>query len=209
MPEDRVLTLSDVQAAPEGSTRTALASDLYRQEIASAATGRTRRDLALCHLVRVDGMRPAQVERLTGITPSMTNYATNRSLPDELVEQPVETIRAAVAEIDQAEATAEEARKIRDQGIRDLLASGTWAARDLPALVGLTASRISQITGGLAAVTPARTTDRPLRFAPLPDIAAELSRRAELHSARDPEGSHVLAAAADAVGTVHDPEGPS
>lgn len=208
MPEDRVLTLDDVRAAPEGSVRTSLASDLYRQEHERAGSGRTRRDLALCHLVRVEKMRPAQVERLTGITPSMTNYATNRSLPDEPVEQPVETIRAAVAEIDRAETTAEEARQIRDQGIRDLLAAGTWSARDLPALVGLTASRISQITGGLSGV-PVRNPDRPLRFAPLPDIAAELARRSELHSARDPEGSQILSGAAVAVRKVHDPDVPS
>lgn len=211
MPDNYADMLAEVLHAQAGPVRTAKAADLYRFATEQAVAARHNRDTALLSLVRVDKMRPAEIERVTGISSSMTNYATNRSQDSVTgVDQPIETIRTAVAAIDSWETVAEQAHQIRDDGIRELLTSGGWSARDLPALVGLTASRISQIAGGLADTRvdrPSGQSRRPLRFASLPDIAAELSRRAALVLARDAEGSQVLQDAARSVLTVAEPAG--
>ena len=200
MPEASEL-LDEVRASDDVSVRTGKAADLYRHANAEAAKGRTRRDAALFTLVRFQRMRPAEVERQTGVPPSMTNYAVTRARAEDPaeVEQPIETIAAAVAEIDQWEQAAEDARTIRDDGIRALVKSGQWSARDLPRLVGLTPSRISQIVGGVATAGQPRAPHASLRFATLPQVAAELDRRGALLAVEDGEGSKTLYNVADTV----------
>ncbi len=189
-------TIKQVTDAPAGIYRAGYAAVLYRHAEAAAEASRARRDAALVTLSRVQHMRPSDIERATGVPPSLTNYAKTRMGDTEPVEQPVETVNAAVADVDRWETLAEEARTIRDEQIRQLAASGEWSVRDLAELTGLTRSRISQIVGTPETAFQPGGSRTTLRFATLTELAQELRRRARIVAVLDCAAGEVLTEAA-------------
>lgn len=186
--------LEEIEQITDPLRRTARAAELFRLADARVARARARRDQALFSLVRLDGMRPSDVERRTGVLASMTNYATSRAAvdPKKHIEQPVETIQVAVGELDEWEAVSESAERVRDDGVRELIKTG-WSPQDVAFLLKVTPSRVSQIAGP----SPRRPTPRiSLRLANMNQLAAEVRRRAALYQAMgDPHGEDLENAA--------------
>lgn len=181
--------------------RTVLASDVFRRAEDQVRGARRQRDQALYSYAKIDNVRPSDIERATGVSPSMTNYATTRAAVNRTlrIEQPVETIRAACERVDHWESIRDEAEQIRDDGIAMLAVEGRWSPQDLAGLLGVTASRISQIGGGPLSHGRSAAPRTSLRLASLGEIGEELSRRAELVGARDQEGGESLVYAAGIV----------
>jgi hypothetical protein len=173
---------NSIAAEPNVLRRTYLAGLLFRKAEQEVTAARDRRNQALWSLVHHDKVRPSDVERRTGIQPSMTNYATTRASvnPDLRVEEPDETIRVAGAALEQWGEVLHDAEKLRDDGVRELSRGNRYSPADIGWLIQVTPSRVSQIAPTRATVQSSRVS---IRLAGLDQMADEIRRRAELFDA--------------------------
>jgi hypothetical protein len=189
--------LEEIAQITDPLRRTARAAELYSLAAGRVARARARRDQALFSIVKLDGMRPSDVERKTGVLASMTNYATSRAAvdPKKHIEQPEETIKVAVGELDEWEGISDDAEKLRDDGVRELIRDD-WSPQDVAFLLKVTASRVSQIAGP----SPRRPAPRiSLRLATMPQLGEEIRRRAKLLRAMGEESGNDLEHVASVV----------